>query len=226
MKYVKMLALAAVAVGALMAFVGAGTASASKICSTKVDPCPAGQNWPVGTVIDFSLKKGTSAILTDTTGEVINTCTGSTVKGKITNAGSSTATVTGTIEELTWTGCSFTTTTNHKGCLEIHNISKTFNGTVTSDPCDIDAQGRTNTEVTINTVFFGSCVYGIAAGKSIGDLTEGKYVKEKEETAVFTANAVATKLSGSNFACPETAKWEATYVLTAPENTTLAVTAG
>jgi hypothetical protein len=212
MRYVKMLALAAVAVGALMAFVGAGTASATKLCSTTVDPCPAGQHWPSGTEIDFSLVPGGSALLVDTAGNKLDTCTISTVKGKTTTTGSATETVKGNITALPWEGCDFPTTTNKLGTLEIHKIAGTSNGTLTAG---------TITEVTINTVFFGSCVYGITAGTSIGDLTEGKGA-----TAIFHANAVAHKLSGSNFACPETSKWTATYQLTSPSNTTLSVTAG
>jgi hypothetical protein len=219
MKYAKMLALAAVAAGALMAFIGAGTASASVICSTTADPCPAGQAWPNGTTIEFSLKSGTSANLVDTSGNTLDTCTSSTVEGDITNAGSSTATVTGTITSLTWgsagTACTFTTNTLRAACLEVHKIAGTSNGTVTSDSCDGGIS-----EVTINTGLFGSCIYGIPAGKSIGDIAEGSGTG-----ATFTANAVAEKLSGSNFACPTTSKWTATYVLTKPTNTTLSVSA-
>lgn len=216
MKYLKMLALAAVAAGALMAFVGAGTASASKLCSAQEDPCSAAQTWPAGTEIDFSLVEKGSALLTTTEGETIETCSKSTVVGDITNAGSATETVTGKITKLLWEGCPFTTTTNSLGGLEIHNIAGTFNGTLTAD-----TQGGKIPEVTINTVFFGSCVYGITNGGSIGELTEGKGA-----TAIFHANAVAHKLSGSNIACPGTAKWTATYQLTSPSTTTLAVTKG
>lgn len=217
MKYVKVLAIAAVAAGALMAFIGAGTASASVICSTTADPCPAGQAWPNGTKIKFSLKSGTSASLLDTKGNSLDTCTSASVEGEITNTGSSTETVTGKITGLIWgiagTPCTFTTTTLKTACLEVHQISGTSNGTVTADKC---TGGNANSEVTINTGAFGSCVYTVAAGKSIGDITEGIGTG-----AVFTANAVAEKTSG--ILCPETAKWEATYVLTTPSNTTLSV---
>jgi hypothetical protein len=222
MKYAKMLALAAVAAGALMAFIGAGTASASVICSTTADPCPSGQAWPNGTVLDFSIQSG-AAKLVDTSNNVLDECTSSTVKGKITNTGSSTATVTGTIEELNWAGCTVPTKTIHRGCLEVHKITGTSNGTVTSDACDpetIEGVSRSNTEVTINTIFFGSCIYAVAPGKSIGDISEGSGAG-----STFTANAVATKVTGSNFACPETTRWTGTYVLTTPSSTTLSVSA-
>jgi len=203
MKYLKMLALAAVAAGALMAFLGAGTASASKLCSTTVDPCPAGQGWTANTPIDFSIPSGQSANLVDTTGEPLDNCSTSTVKGKITVAGSGTETTTGPVEELTWASCTFPTKTLTLGKLEVHRIAGTSNGTVTADG---------TFEVTINTVFFGSCIYGVTSGVSLGDITEGN-------PAIFHANAVAEKFSGSNLACPSTSRWTATYTLTFPETT-------
>ncbi len=209
MKHAKMLALAAVAAGALMAFVGAGTASATVLCSTTTESCSEGQNWKENTVLDFTIPSGSSANLVDTGGEELDKCSTSTVKGKITNAGSSTATVTGPVEELTWGSCTFPTKTLTLGKLEVHKIAGTSNGTLTADG---------TFEVTINTIFFGSCIYGVTSGVDLGELTEGN-------PAIFHANAVAEKFSGSNFACPSTSKWTATYTLTSPSNTTLSVSA-
>jgi hypothetical protein len=207
MRYLKALGAAIVAAAALMAIAGAGSASATVLCSTTVDPCPAGQKWPANTTLDWSLVPGTTAVQTATGGETLDTCTGSTIKWIITNAGSATETVTGTDEETTFSGCSFTTTTNKLGKFEIHKIAGTSNGTVTVDEI---------TETTINTVFFGSCVYGATKGTSLGDITEGK-------PAILHINAVTERLSGSNLACPETDKWTATYTLTSPKETTLSV---
>jgi hypothetical protein len=215
MKYLKMLALAAVAAGALMAFAGAGTASATVLCSTTVTPCPAGQSWPANTVLDFSIPSGGSAVLKDTNGNELDKCTSSTVEGKITNAGSSTTTVTGSFEEpnettgLTWGGCTWTTkTTSTGGKLEVHNITGTSNGTVTAD-----------SKISV-TIFIGlfneSCQYGVEPGTSVGDITEGSGTG-----AVFHANANATRFVG--VLCPKTAVWTGTYVLTGHEGTTLSV---
>ncbi len=49
MKHVKLLGLIAVAAMALMALLGAGTASATVLCKTTTDPCPAGETYS-GTV--------------------------------------------------------------------------------------------------------------------------------------------------------------------------------
>ncbi len=212
MKYLKMLALAAVATAALMAFIGAGTASATVLCSTTADPCPAGQKWPVNTAIDFSIPSGGSAVLVDTLGEELDTCTKSTVKGKITNAGSSTSTVTGSVEELLWGGpCTFPTVTITKGNLEAHKLSGTSNGTVTADG---------TFQITIDPIFFEPCVYQVTPGTALGELTEGN-------PAVFHANAVLEKKVYIDDTCsifmPDTAIWTATYTLTSPGGTTLSV---
>jgi hypothetical protein len=218
MRYAKKLALAAVAAGALMAFIGAGTASATVICSTTKDPCPKTQDWPAGTIIDYSLAKETSASLVNTAGESLDTCTESTFKGKLTTTGGNTSTPTGDIEELTWGKCTFPTVTLTKACFEIHQIAGQSNGTLTADKCEGVHGTEPSTNVTINTVLFGSCIYTVEAGKSIGDISEGIGTN-----STFHAEAVAKRVSGSAFACPETSKWTALYVLTVPNSTTLSV---
>jgi hypothetical protein len=213
MKYLKMLALTAVAAGALMAFIGAGTASATVLCSTTVNVCPTAQTWGTTFDLDFSIPAGGSVNLVDTSGNTINTCNESTVEGKLTNTGSATSTPTGSLTTplettgLTWKGCSFPTkTVSTSAKLEIHRIAGTSNGTLTADG---------EIEVTINTFFFGSCIYRAESGISLGDVTEGL-------PAVFHANAIVRR-TATNPACPETAVWTGTYTLTSPANTTLSV---
>lgn len=209
MKYLKMLGLAAVAAAALMAFVGAGTASASVICSTTTTPC--GSPWANGTVMEFSLV-GTAKLTG--AGVTLDTCTGGGVKGKLTN-GSSTTTASGAIESLTWGPCTSTTDTTQLCSLEVHNISGTSNGTVT-------AGGSKACKVTINTPLFGSCVYSTGTSAiDLGTLTEGKSSGNTPD-ATLHVNTTVVLDSGP---CPSTAGWEATYVLTAPTNTTLSVSA-
>jgi hypothetical protein len=187
---------------ALIAFPADNAPASSVLCTTQELPCPDANRWAAGTELDFSIPSASSAKLVNTAGESLDKCTESTAKGKLEKAEA----VTGAIESLTWVGCSFTTTTLKAGKLEVKNIAGTHNGTVLADSL---------TEVTINTVLFGSCIYGVAVGKSLGDLTEGK-------PAVFHANAVATK-QASPFAYPETANWTGTYTLTEPKEKTLSV---
>jgi hypothetical protein len=208
MKYLKMLGLAAVAAAALMAFVGAGTASASVLCSTTTTPCTS--PWKTGTVMDFSLV-GT-AKLTTTEGTVLDTCTGGTVKGNL-EQGTSTATAKGnvTAANLTWSGCTSTTDTLTGGTLEIHNIAGTSNGTVTAKEF----------RVTVDS-FLGSCVMTVGTGVDLGTLTEGKAGTGSSPDVTLHVNAVVKRESGL---CGETALWNATYVLTEPKETTLSVSA-
>jgi hypothetical protein len=206
MKCLKLLGLAAAVALALSAFPASAGAASSVFCTTQESPCPEGNRWATGTELDFSLKSGTSSALVSTEGESLDTCKGSTAKGKIEKLEA----VTGPIESLTWSSCTFPTTTLTKGKLEVLNIAGTHNGTVKSDG---------TTEVTINTVFYGTCVYGPTAGVDLGELKEGK-------PATFVANAVLEKFSGSGFACPKTAKWTAEYTLTEPGEKTLSVETG
>jgi hypothetical protein len=201
MKYLKMLGLAAVAAAALMAFVGAGTASATVICSATENPCAAANKWPTGTTAAFSLKSGSSAKLTDTFGNVLDTCTGSSVTGPLTNAGSATTTVVGSVGQgaLTWSKCTDTTATLTGGELEIHNIAGTHNGTVTG----------IGFVVTVWNTFIGaSCNYTAGAGTDLGVYDSA--------TKVLAVNAVVRKTiehGGSNL-CPETTRWVAEYSYT------------
>jgi hypothetical protein len=206
MKHVKMLGLAVVAAAALMAFVGAGTASANgRICSTATNPC--GSPWPTGTFIEFSLKSGTSARLTTTEGSTLDTCTSSSVNGTL-EKNSAGSTAEGKNSAVNWGGCTVTTDTILPGGLKI-TAEGGGNGTVSSNA---------KIEVTVNV--FSSCNYGVEANSPIGTLDEGL-----GSAAKFTANAIAKKLNGG-FLCPETTKWTAEYVLTKPSNTTMYISNG
>lgn len=205
MKHLKILGLAAVAVGALMAFIGAGTASATVLCSTTVDPCPTPQKWLFGTVHDWSIPAGNSVSSVDTNGNTLNTCKTSTIKGKQTTVGSETETVTVDIEEKTWGSCTFPSKTLKNAAYEIHRIAGTSNGTVTADG---------TTETTFSSIL-GDCIYGVTSGTSLGDITEGN-------PAMLHLNAVTEEFSHLA-ACPDTDKVTGTYVLTAPAGTTLSV---
>lgn len=216
MKYVKMLALAALAAGALMALIGSGTASAAVICSTTLDPCPITQKWPGNTAIDFSIVAGQSAHLETTTGTELDTCKNSTIRGKLTVAGGEGVTATGPVEELTWGSCTFTTTTVTAAALEIKKVAGTSNGTVLADEfIEGGVLKEKRFEITINTPLFGSCTYGVEPNKSLGELTEGN-------PAIFHANVVVERFGGA-VDCPATARWTATYTLTAPTNTTASI---
>jgi len=194
MRYLKMLGLAAVAAAGLMAFIGASTASATELYS-------GATTLKTGTTFTPTVE-GTWVWET-TEGSVLNTCTSGSLKGKTTNNGSSTETVKANIEELAFTSCTEGTATLSKGGLEIHYTSG-LNGTVTS----INGSGGAATEVTVNTTIFGSCVFVLPSGTTLGTLTGSTTSND-----VLDGNAVATRKSGL---CPATLKWTWTWTTTIP----------
>jgi hypothetical protein len=207
MKYVKMLGLAAVAAAALMAFVGAGTASATVLCNTETSPC-TGTKYGVGQKIESHLKGGTEAVLV--AGFATVKCTTSVVNGAVTAAGSSSATVVGNITTLDFTNCNCTVAALENadktfGQLEIHYTSS-GDGTLTGK----------NSRVTINCSGV-SCIFGTAAtGTTIGTVTGAKIATLKAEAKLpYVAG------DASNFICTAgsgTGSWTANYEVTNPEN--------
>lgn len=97
-----MLALAGLAALALTAVAGAGSASASRLCSTKTSPC-SGTIYGIEQMLNMQLKTGTTATLV--TGFATVTCSSATMKGKITAAGGPASLVTGEITNYSLGGC-------------------------------------------------------------------------------------------------------------------------
>jgi hypothetical protein len=201
MKYVKMLGLAAIAAAALMAYVGAGTASATALCSTSTSPC-TGTKYGVGTEIRASLHNG-QAVLTAIFATV--KCSESLVVGEVTNAGGASATVVGKITTLAFGTCNCTVTVLANGELEVHYTSA-GNGTLTGK----------NSSVTIDCSGV-KCIFGTAAaGTTIGTVTGGN-------GAIITANANLPYISGdaSNFVCTAGSGigiWKAPYEAFVPSS--------
>lgn len=189
MKYAKMLGLAAIAAMALMAF-AANSASATTLES-------GATILPEGTEIVASLTAKTSAELTDTNGNPLDTCTESTVSGKTEQKTAPTLSGKATV---TWGGCTSETKTLNGGTLTISWIEGTTNGTITSD----------NAEVTINGLFGTSCIYGTSST----DLGVLKGVAKGDAT--LSINAVVEEKEPKKFLCPDTGIWKANYSVTSP----------
>jgi len=200
MKYLKMLGLAVTAAVALMAFVGAGSASATELCSSNTNPC-SGTMYPAKTQIKSNLKAGTEAVLK--AGFATVKCKASTVNGETSNTGSSTETVSGPITTLNFGECNCEVEVLKNGSLEIHG-SGTGNGTLTGK----------SSEVTINCSGV-ACIFGTAStGTTIGTATGGN-------PATLAANAKLPWIAGdsSNSVCTlgtGTGSWTASYEVTAP----------
>src|SRR6187431_3678616 len=137
MRYLKMLGLAAVAAMALTAFFGAGSASATVLCKTTLTTgCAGAWDHPSGTEVHAVLDAGEHATLIGFWANV--TCRTSTVRGETTSTGSSSTTVTGHIDELTFGECdcggtpgTAHVTTIANGTVEVHSISGSHNSTMT-----------------------------------------------------------------------------------------------
>jgi hypothetical protein len=148
MKYVKMLGLAAVAAMALMAFVGAGTASATTLTGV------GGAVLGTGSTIHAN-SEGTATL---TTSFKNIECKKSTVSGKTTNETGTT--VNGNVEALTFEECNCTVAVLKKGSLSIGS-----GGALTSSGAEVTASCST---------IFGTvhCIYA-TSNTSLGTLTGG-----------------------------------------------------
>jgi len=201
MKYVKLLGLAAVAAAALMAFVGAGTASATVLCKTNTIPCGA-TGWTYGAGTEIHATQEETGILEDTNNNELVTCTESTLLATTLNHGSASETVRAAVTKLTFGGCTATVKVVTLGELEIHHIEGSgTDGTLTAK----------NSKVTVS-IFGVSCTYGAGNGIDLGTLTHSTSDTSK---ATVDINAVVAKVEGG-FLCPATARWTAHYIITEP----------
>jgi hypothetical protein len=191
MKYLKILGLAAVAAMALMAF--AGTASATKLYS-------GGTALGTGTQIKADLE-GTSVLKSGST--TINTCKGGQFFSEITNAGSSSTTVSGPNNTIDFEECENPVHTITPGSLEVHHIAGTTNGTLTVSGA-----------IIANTVFGTSCNYESGTGKDLGTLNGGT-------PATISINVTVTEAEPKKFICPDTPTWTATFKVTTPSPLTV-----
>jgi hypothetical protein len=199
MKHLKMLGLAAVAATALMAFIGVGTAAAGP---TELYAGHVTQE--AGLTIHSTLAVGTSAKLSDTSGELADTCKGSTVHGTTSNT--TAAQVTGEIKSLTWSECNFPTVTLTNGSLDI-----TYVGDQNGDGQGDGTVTGTGSVVTVKVFGLFDCKYGTGAGTHLGTLfgtTAG--------TTTLSINATVLEQAPHVFGCPETTKWVANYTVTSP----------
>jgi hypothetical protein len=193
MKYLKMIGLAAVTAAAVMAFAGAGTASADEICTVLENPCTKNRV----TQLHETLRTGTSAKIEDTSGNVLATCTSVTRLTEVVKQGVGVKPVTfkeiSTVFGTAGTPCTFPIST-----------PKTGTGTLAESGRGI-TETSAESEITINTSLFGSCTYGTGSGTDMGTIKSG--------STEVTINAVINKVAGS-FACPPTTRLNASMVIT------------
>jgi len=190
MKYLKIFGLAAVAAASLMAL-SAGTASADENTS------PAGTT---ANEVVWSLAAGTSAKVFNTSGGEIMSCTQAKETIKITSQGPGKPIVSTTSHDFE--NCTFPSKEIKAGGEEINAPAESGTATV---------KATSESQFTVNTVLFGSCVYALTAGATIGSITTS--------SGEFNANVVMEKLSGSAAVCTDTVKFNATWTVTQPNPT-------
>lgn len=208
MKLLRMVIVVGLAGMALMSY-DAGMASATVLCKTNANTETCPEPYSSGQVIEASLKEETVAVLESPTGGTWTTdrCTGTTLKGKTANAGSSTESVKVVIEELTPIGCSVGTTTVVTGSLEFHWIPETDNATLTGS----------GTAWSLYLPPLGTCTYGFGESVDLGTLTG-------DSPATISINAILPKVGGSTPNCIPELRWTAEYTFIEP--TPLYFTAG
>jgi hypothetical protein len=188
MKQMQLIACTALAL-ALTALFGASIASA-----TTLEVKGVKKNESLA--FKFTLKAGTSMLMTDTVRNFVNTCTASTKEGK--SEGSFTGTrVGGNLASLSFSSCvEGPIVIDTSGTLNVENIAGTTNGTVRS----------VGTKVTVPSPFGAlTCVTASGEGTDIGVLT-----------GVVSGQATIHMNAAINCGFI-TAKWLATYTATSPE---------
>ncbi len=209
MKYVKMLGLAAIAAAALMAFVGASSASATVLCKTKVNAagfCPKGWVMAQGEEI-HAVSETENPTLTSTFKTV--TCEESTVKGEVEVKGDAANTVKGPVLTLTFTkNCNCTVTVIKAGTLEVHAKDDKGNGTLTSNGATVTVQCSS---------IFGPvhCLY-VTENDDMGTLT-GSTTTGGTATMDITTEVKREETVKEGALCDEEAVWHAKYKVTTPD---------
>jgi hypothetical protein len=209
MKYVKALVLTAMAVMALMAFIGASSASATVFCktqpttggSTQGTTCPEGWAYPGGT---RNHEVAVEKVTMGTEFETIE-CNESTIHGEIEKEGGATETPKGPVDGLTFTGsCNCSISVLKKGTQEFHWIPDTFNVTIISNGAE--------TTATCNTIF-GTvhCIY-VTENTDLGEITASENSKA---AAVTHINAEMPSRTTSAL-CGEESHWIGKYEVKEP----------
>lgn len=212
MSHLKMFGLAAVAVGAFMAFIGAGIASGTVLCKeTWTTTCTAtNKEYNGGQPIHIVLQVGKHATLNAAWTDV--TCKTSTLQGEIASVASTGAATVINLSSVSWGECSCAggsvgtahPKTLETGSLAVSHINGSDDGTATG----------TGQKITYDCTPLGTqCIFG-TTNAHLGALTGGN-------PATISANATVNHYNGPDdegvFICGSTAKWEGAYEITSPK---------
>lgn len=202
MKYIKVLGLAAIAAMALIAFVGASSASATVLCTRNLTSCPEGHSteemYEVGDIITGT---STNATLSSDLSNVI--CEHSETVAEITSTGGSGLPVEGEIIELNFSKCHTETALPTPCKVEVVNLPYL---------AKVVAVGGGNGELFVSSGGSGSPGAAVTCAGII-ECTFTRSVFELPVTggnpASITANEVPLNRTGG--LCGTRASWNATY---------------
>ena len=202
MRHLKLFSLAVVVAMAVIALGGAGTSSATVLCTSSLSPCPPESK--VTTTFDNAvvadIKSGTSMELRETSSKIFATCTGGTLTFNVSKTGSATETsVLAVTGGEAWKGCAITPRAT--GSLEIHHVAGTQKGIVTA----------TGVEVTVGTGL-GDCTYTTGTAQEMGVLTPSGM----GELAILKVEALLSWKSGG-FCFGQDFLWLAEMMITQPK---------
>jgi hypothetical protein len=200
-----MLGLGAVAAVALIAFIGAGSASATVLCSTISTPCNS--KWAKSTQLEYIVKPETTARWI--TGVSVNECKSGTMKATMANEGGAGVAVklTMSASDFSWNECTFNQATLEGGELEINSITGSNNGSITMKGFAFRTE----------TLQYGNCTYTAGTGTKLGTLTASGTGQ-----SIIDIEVVLTKKEGSP-TCPTTMEWIEEWIQTAPKGKALYV---
>jgi hypothetical protein len=214
MKHLKILGLAAVAALALMAVFGAGAASASAVlCATEADggtianaTCTRGgtKQLPNPSTIEWTLRSGTVAEITSTFDNW--KCTESKISGTVTNG----ATGTGSIEAVTFSGC----TDSFGGTCTMDTSASATNKWPFTVTANVPHDGNGGLHLSNITLKWGcpigTCRY--TASTATPTVTGG------ETATILTSKVALSREEVSSFGCSATATWSGAYRVTKPDS--------
>lgn len=214
MKYLKTLAIAAVAAMALTALVGAGTASAAGgvLCEDTEEPCK--NKWPKDVHMTYVLVAKTKTKLTSTIGATLVECSESNLTGKVLTVGTKTEKAKIEVKKdwLTWGKCE----AGEKGPNPTTVTGGELEFTWRNEP---ETKGTVYGKNLVIKALIGSfnCHYTMGAGIDLGLYTPGA-AAGKDGIINITSEALVLENSAAHPSspvfCPAKVIWDAEYTLT------------
>jgi len=161
------------------------------------------ETLPMFSSITTQVDAGQSVVFTETGGGIYATCAVSAIKGQI-YQGSATSTVTMPVSSVSFGNCTSSVTAKGSGTIEIHHLSGTANGTMTTSE-------EFQIALHIPPPFSGECLYGSKVGSDLGKVTGATGAATH---GIIDLTGVLSLISG--FPCVGDIVWSGTYTIALP----------